>query len=398
LIERVFRDHWSRVLAHMIGLLGDFDLAEETTQEAFAIASARWARDGQPANPLGWLTATARNRAIDTLRRERTLAAKLQLLDVPENAPESAGEHMSDTSIPDERLELIFACCHPALSQEARVALTLRALGGLGTEQIARAFLVPEQTMKRRLSRAKAKIKATGIPFAVPPEHLLGERLAAVLAIVYLIFNEGYGGHVELAAEALWLARALAELLPGEPEAHGLLALVLLHDSRREARLRDGELVLLEDQDRSLWDAAQLEQGRAALAHALALHGDGPYVLQARLAALQSEQPIDWHGVLAVHERLAALTRSPVVELSRAVAVAQADSAEAALEIVEGLALDDYQYLHSTRAELLRRLGRSCEAQDAYRRALELTRAEPERRFLQRRLAELRAQPEGAPA
>jgi RNA polymerase sigma-70 factor (ECF subfamily) len=397
LIERVFREHWSRVLAYMIGLLGDFDLAEEATQEAFAIASARWARDGQPANPLGWLIATARNRAIDTLRRERTLATKLQLLDAPETAPASADEHMIDTPIPDERLELIFACCHPALAQEARVALTLRALGGLGTEQIARAFLVSEQTMKRRLSRAKAKIKATGIPFAVPPEHLLGERLAAVLAIVYLIFNEGYGGHVELAGEALWLARALAELMPDEPEAHGLLALVLLHDSRREARVRDGELVLLEDQDRSLWDAAQIEQGRAALARALALRGDGPYVLQARLAALQSEQPIDWPAIVAVHELLAVLTSSPVVELSRAVAVAQADSPEAALEIVEGLALEDYRYLHSTRAELLRRLGRVGEARDAYGRALELSPEEPERRFLKRRLAELRAQPEGAP-
>jgi RNA polymerase sigma-70 factor (ECF subfamily) len=304
---------------------------------------------------------------------------------------------MIDTPIPDERLELIFACCHPALAQEARVALTLRALGGLSTEQIARAFLVTEQTMKRRLSRAKAKIKATGIPFAVPAEHLLSERLAAVLAIVYLIFNEGYGGHAELAAEAIWLARALAELMPEEPEVHGLLALELLHDARRHARLRGGELVLLEDQDRSLWDAAQIEQGRAALARALALRGDGAYVLQARLAALQCEQPIDWPAIVAVHEVLAVLTSSPVVELSRAVAVAQADSPEAALEIVEGLALEDYRYLHSTRAELLRRLGRVREARDAYGRALELSPEEPERRFLKRRLAELRAQPEGAP-
>ena len=394
MIEQVFREHWSRVLAYMVGLLGDFDLAEEATQEAFAIASSRWARDGQPANPLGWLIATARNRAIDTIRRERTLAAKLQLLDVPTDMD----EQMNDTPIPDERLELIFACCHPALSQEARVALTLRALGGLDTEQIARAFLVSEQTMKRRLSRAKAKIKATGIPVAVPPEHLLVERLAAVLAIVYLIFNEGYGGRAELAAEAIWLARALAELLPEQPEAHGLLALVLLHDARRAARLHAGELVLLEEQDRSLWDETELQQGRAALERALALQGGGPYVLQARLAALQCERPIDWPAIVAVHEVLALLTRSPVVELSRAVAVAQADSPEAALELVEGLALEDYRYLHSTRAELLRRMGRIREAREAYRRALELTPEEPEQRFLKRRLAELRAQPEGAPA
>jgi RNA polymerase sigma-70 factor, ECF subfamily len=328
---------------------------------------------------------TARNRAIDRIRRERTLAAKTRLLEVPE-----AVEHdIEETTIPDERLELVFTCCHPALAAEAQVALTLRALGGLTTEEIAAAFLVTPETMKRRLSRAKAKIKTAGIPFAVPPDDVLPDRLAAVLAIVYLIFNEGYGGRVDLAAEAIRLGRVLSALMPDEPEVHGLLALMLCHDARRAARFDGDELVLLEDQDRSLWDAAQLAEGRAMIDRALALRGRGPYVLQAAIASLQAQDPIDWPQVAALYEELAALTRSPVVELNRAVAVAQAGSPADALTIVDGLELDEYQYLHSTRAELLRRLGRTDEARAAYRRALELARTEPERRFLERRLDEL---------
>jgi RNA polymerase sigma-70 factor (ECF subfamily) len=298
-------------------------------------------------------------------------------------------EFEEPSAIPDERLELVFTCCHPALAPEAQVALTLRALGGLTTEEIAGAFLVTPETMKRRLSRAKAKIKAAGIPFAVPPDDVLPDRLAAVLAIVYLIFNEGYGGRVDLAAEAIRLGRVLSTLMPDEPEALGLLALMLCHDARRAARFRGDELVRLEDQDRSLWDAEQLAEGRAMIDRALALRGRGPYVLQAAIASLQAQDPIDWQQIAALYDELAALTRSPVVELNRAVAVAQAGSPDDALLIVDRLDLDEYQYLHSTRAELLRRLGRTDEARAAYRRALELARTEPERRFLERQLREL---------
>jgi RNA polymerase sigma-70 factor, ECF subfamily len=374
------------VLASLVSFLGDFDLAEEAAQDAFAIAAERWPRDGTPDNPGAWLVTTARNRAIDRIRRERTLAAKTRLLEVPE-----AVQHEIEdaATIPDERLELVFTCCHPALARDAQVALTLRALGGLTTEEIAAAFIVAPETMKRRLSRAKAKIKAAGIPFAVPPEDVLPDRLAAVLAVVYLIFNEGYGGRVDLAAEAIRLGRVLSRLMPDESEVHGLLGLMLCHDARRAARFDGDELVLLEDQDRSLWNGAQLEEGRAAIERALALRGRGPYLLQAAIASLQAQDPIDWAQIAALYEELAAITGSPVVELNHAVAVAQAGSPETALQIVERLELDDYQYLHSTRGELLRRLGDVDEARAAYRRALALARTEPDKRFLERRLSEL---------
>jgi RNA polymerase sigma-70 factor (ECF subfamily) len=292
--------------------------------------------------------------------------------------------------IEDERLELIFTCCHPALATEAQVALTLRALGGLSTQEIARAFLASEETMKRRLSRAKAKIKATGMPFAVPAEHLLPDRLEAVLAVVYLIYNEGYSGRVDLAAEAIRLGELLAKLMPDEPEVHGLLALMLIHHARRDARFVGGELVLLEDQDRSLWDATEITRGRQALERAIALRGRGPYVLQAAIASLQAGEQIDWAEVATLYEQLAEMTGSAVVELNRAVAVAQTGEPGRALEIVEQLDLDDYQYLHSTRAELLRRLGRADDAREAYQHALALASSERERRFLERRIAELR--------
>jgi RNA polymerase sigma-70 factor, ECF subfamily len=376
------------VLASLVGFLGDFDLAEEAAQEAFAVAAERWPRDGTPANPGAWLTVTARNRAIDRIRRERTLAEKTRQLEVPEVTI----DELDDTAIEDERLELIFTCCHPALALEAQVALTLRALGGLSTEDIARAFLISEETMKRRLSRAKAKIKATAIPFAVPAEHLLPDRLDAVLAVVYLIYNEGYSDpptRIDLAGEAIRLGRVLAALMPDEPEVHGLLALMQIQHARRKARLSGDELVLLSDQDRSLWDAQEIAAGRTALQRALALRGRGSYVLQAAIASLQVQERIDWNEVAALYGQLAQVTRSPVVELNRAVAVAQAGSAEQALEIVEQLALGDYQYLHSTRGELLRRLGRSDEAREAFERALALARSARERRFLQRRIAEL---------
>jgi RNA polymerase sigma-70 factor (ECF subfamily) len=381
------------VLATLIGFLGDFDLAEEAAQEAFAIAAERWPREGTPSNPGAWLVTTARNRAIDRIRRDRTLAAKTTLLEVPETVEDDFSE---DTTFPDERLELVFTCCHPALATEAQVALTLRTLGGLTTPEIARAFLVPEATMAQRLVRAKRKIKAAGIPFRVPPEHLLPDRLAAVLAVVYLVFNEGYGGRGDLAGEALRLGRALASLMPDEPEVHGLLALMLLLEARRAARFRDGELVLLADQDRGLWDAEQIAAGRAALDRALALRGRASYVLQAAIASLHAEEPRDWEQIAALYGELARLTGSPVVELNRAVALAEVAGPEAGLEAIAGLDLDGYHYLHATRADFLRRLDRPAEARAAYERALSLAHSEPERRFLIRRLAELEGTPPGA--
>ena len=384
-LDRVFRDEWGRVLASLIGFLGDFELAEEAAQEAFAAAAERWPRDGTPDNPRAWLLTTARNRAIDRMRRDRTLAAKVRLLE----APEAVEDTMDETTIPDERLELIFTCCHPALALDAQVALTLRALGGLSTEEIARAFLVPEPTMSKRLVRARRKIKSAGIPFRVPPDHLLPDRLAAVLAVVYLIFNEGYGGRGPLAAEAIRLSRALVELMPDEPEVRGLLALMLLNDARRDARFADDAVVRLADQDRSLWDLDQMAEGRAELDRALAIGGRGPYLLQAALAALHSEEIPDWPQIAALYGELARVTGSPVVELNRAVAIAESGDVERALALVDGLELDRYHYLHAVRADLLRRLDRTEDARAAYQRALELVHSDAERRFLERRLTEL---------
>jgi RNA polymerase sigma-70 factor, ECF subfamily len=394
-LEELFRDQWGRVLATLVGVLGDIELAEDAAQEAFALAAERWPRDGRPENPTGWLITAARNRAIDRIRRERTLAAKTEQLqrelrDPPEDL-------MDETAtFPDERLELVFTCCHPALALDAQVALTLRTLGGLTTEEISRAFVVPFETMSKRLTRAKNKIRDAAIPFAVPPDEMLPERLDAVLAVVYLIFNEGWGGgRVDLAAEAIRLGRALVELMPDEAEAVGLLALMLLDHSRRHARFRDGELVLLDEQDRSLWDEAQIADAARLLERAIALQGAGPYVVQAAIADLHVQQPRDWEQIALLYRRLERLTGSPIVTLNGAVAVAEVEGPEPALALLEGLDLDGYLYFHSTRADFLRRLGRDDEAHAAYARALALAETEPEHRFLQSRLKEFPPPPAG---
>lgn len=392
-LDQVFRDEWGRVVAVLVGYLGDFELAEESVAEAFEAAARRWPAEGTPASPAAWLVTTAKNRAIDRLRRDRVLAAKLRLIEATTpgaTAPDVTEAGVDDAEIPDERLELIFTCCHPALATEAQVALTLRAVAGLSTEDIGRAFLISGEAMKRRLTRAKTKIRDAAIPFSVPDSRRLPERLAAVLAVIYLIFNQGYSapgqaGH--LSAEAIRLGRVLAALLPGHAEPRGLLALMLLHDARRRARLggQDGQdLVLLADQDRSLWDWPRIEEAREILDRIG--DGRGPYQVQAAIASLQAADPVDWRQVAALYAELAALTGSPVVRLNGAVAIAEAEGPARALDIVDALSLDGYLYWHSTRAELLRRLGRRDEARAAFQAALALAGSEPERRFLAGRL------------
>jgi RNA polymerase sigma-70 factor (ECF subfamily) len=394
-------------VAALIRALGDWDLAEETVQDAFAIAVERWPRDGVPRDPAAWIVAVARNRAIDRLRRDRALRARAPqlLVDAPATPVEPA-----TTSIPDERLRLIFTCCHPALAREAQVALTLRLLGGLSTAEVARAFLVPEPTMRQRLARAKSKIRAAEIPFRVPPDEALPERLEAVLDVVYLVFNEGYaatGGeaHVRrvLCAEALRLAAMLGELMPDEPEALGLHALLLAHDARRDTRVdTGGALVLLEDQDRSRWDAEAIAHATALAAHALRLGAPGRYVLQAAIAVEHANAAVAaatrWDRIVALYDRLAALEPDPIVELNRAVAIAMAGDLAAGLARIDALAgaLDGYQYFHAARADLLRRLAAPDAAAIAYARALELSGNAAERAFLERRLADSAAQASGA--
>ncbi|CAB1079874.1 RNA polymerase ECF-type sigma factor [Olavius algarvensis Delta 1 endosymbiont] len=413
-IEDTFRQESGRVIATLIGLVRDFDLAEDVLQDAYSTALERWPTKGIPRNPVAWLTTTARRRAIDRLRRDQTLAQKKMVLQSLIELDRQMHEIPPAEAIPDDRLKLIFTCCHPAIAIEARVALTLRTLGGLTTSEIAKAFLIPQATMAQRLVRAKRKIKQAGIPYRVPPVHLLSERLESVLAVIYLIFNEGYSASVgeklirrDLCAEAIRLGRVLTRLLADspdlseDPESLGLLALMLLHDARRKARIDDtGNLITLEEQDRTLWDRAEIDQGLAALEQAMQMQKPGPYQIQAAISGLHSQTAVaadtDWNQIALLYQELAKSNPSPIVELNRAVAVAMANGPLVGLELIDQIgetgAITGYYLFHAARADLLRRSGRLDEAKVAYQNALSLTRNDVERAYLQRRIHEIDGQ------